>query len=42
MPTLEVEEGGPIGFFEIWRAPNRGHTFYGGPNEASDYNSARR
>jgi len=27
---LEVEQGWRIRFWEIWRAPNRGYTFYSG------------
>jgi hypothetical protein len=28
IPSLSIETGRRIRFFEIWAAPNRGHTFY--------------
>ena len=33
-PRLEIVEGRTIGFFDIWRAPNKGNTFYGIESEA--------
>lgn len=30
-PVLEVDKGWHISFFDIWKGPNRGHTFYDKP-----------
>jgi hypothetical protein len=36
IPSLKIETGRRIRFFEIWNAPNRGHTFYEADDRSDD------